>query len=205
LVAAHVGATTPADLTADRIAQWAESYDRANNTMRAHLNAVRLFLRWCEDTGHLASYRDAPLRRLVRSYPATYGKTQGYRPANRLTKDGYEALLAACQDGTDTGLRDELLIRLGVAGGMRVTELRELTIGAVRRAPNLAWTGKANKPRTAKAGPGLIAVIGQYLDRYAEHLASAHDALPLFCPVRHSRRAGELRWGQAITTNQAIR
>ena len=192
-------------MTVARIAEWARNYNRANNTMRAHLNAVRQFLRWCDDIGHITGHRDAPLRRLVKAYPPTYGKTEGFRPANRLTQSQYEALVAACDDGTATGLRDELLIRIGVTAGMRVSELRTLTVGAVHRAPDLAWIGKANKARTAKAGPGLLSVIRRYLDRYEAELGPLPDQLPLFCPTIHSRRPNELRWGQPMTTNQAIR
>jgi integrase len=174
--------------------------------MRAHLNAVRLFLRWCEETGRITNHRDAPLRRLVKAYPPVYGKAQGFRPANRLTQAQYETLTATCDDGTDAGLRDELLIRIGVSAGMRVTELRSLTVGGIRRAPQMHWIGKANKPRSAKAGPALVDLIDRYLARYEQEIGRAlTDDMPAFCPAVHSRRPGELRWGHALTTNQGIR
>ncbi len=78
---------------------------------------------------------------------------------------GTRSLAAACQDGTDTGLRDELFVRLGVSGwheGER--RALHLTVGSVRRTPDLCWIGKANRhPCTAVAGPQLVDLIGRYL------------------------------------------
>ena len=206
LIARCIGATAPADFTPAAVMTWARSYDRANNTMRGHITAVRMFLRWCHETGNLHQYRDKPFQRLLRSYPATYGKVEGHRPPRRLSEAEYRTLLVACQDGTDSGLRDELLIRLGVTGGMRVTELLNLAVGTIRRAPDLSWLGKANKPRTAQAGPELVAVIREYLTRYAAGSGDdPHDDAPVFCPAQHSRRAHLLRWGSGITTAAGLR
>ncbi len=201
------GATVATDLDAAAVARWIEAQPRANNSVRADITAIRTFLRWCQDTGRVAAYRDTPFRRLLASYPATYGKVQSARPATRLTKPEYERLIAACQDGTDTGLRDELMIRLGVSGGMRAAELLTGTVGLVRHAPQLAWTGKRRKPRTATAGPALVAVIADYLARYAAALdRPVRDDDPLFCAARHSRcYPHELRWGTGITTTAGIR
>jgi integrase len=203
----HTGAHDPSDLTVAAVAAWLERKPRANNTVRADVTAVRAFLAWCAETGQLAEHRDRPFRRLLASYPATYGKVQAANPAVRMTKDEYDRLIAVCQDGTDSGLRDELLVRLGVSGGMRTFELLSLTVGMVRRAPELAWTGKRNKARTATAGPALVAVIAEYLARYeaAKH-RPLEDSDPLFCPARHSRYyPDQLLWGRRITTTAGIR
>jgi integrase len=206
VIAASVGATTPADFTAAAVAQWAASYDGANNTVRAHLTGVRTFLRWCHEAGHLPTYRDRPLQRLLRSFPPIYGKAQAHRPANRLNESGYHALLSACADGTDTGLRDELFVRLGVSGGMRVDELLRLDVAALSHAPDLAWTGKANRPRTAKAGPELTDLIARYLDRYVAQLdRPLRPTDPIFCKARHAKHSDQLAWGQPITTTAALR
>lgn len=206
MIAAAVHASSPADLTAAALAEWAGSYRGANNTVRAHITAARIFLRWCHDTGYLAVYRDRPLQRLLRSFPPTYGKVEGFRPANRLSESQYQSLLAACQDGTDSGLRDELLVRLGVSGGMRCSELLGLTVGSLRRAPDLTWTGKANKARTAKAGAALTQLIGLYLDLYAAGLdRPLSDDDPIFCKAAHSRHADRLAWGEPITSQPGVR
>ena len=206
VIAAAIDATAPADFTAAAVAGWATTYEGANNTVRAHLTGVRTFLRWCQDTGHLTTYRDRPLQRLLRSYPPTYGKVESRRPANRLDEAQYQQLLAACNDATDAGMRDELLVRLGVSGGMRCAELINLTVGALRNAPNLTWRGKANKPRTARAGQALVALIRRYLDTYEQGLGRPlADTDPVFCRSVHSRNPGDLAWGHAMTTGAGIR
>ena len=206
VIARHSGATAPEHLTAAAVSAWADSTAGANNTIRSHLTAVRNFLRWCQDTGHISDYRDRPMARLLRSYPPTYGKIQAQRPANRLDRDQYQTLITACTDGTDAGMRDELLVRLGVSGGMRAAELLHLTVGALRRAPDLAWTGKANKLRTAKAGPALSDLITRYLAAYQSSIGrELADADPIFCRSQHPKRSHALSWGTAITTTPGLR
>lgn len=209
-VAAHARATSPADLTPAALGQWAASVQLANNTMRAKITAVRAFLAWCLATGQIDSYRDEPMKRLLRSYPPTYGKVQSKHPANRLDHDGYHRLLAACQDGTDAGLQDELTIRLAVSGGMRVSELRTLTIADLRHAPHLTWTGKARKQRTAICGTELLALIQRYLARYSAALSRPlQDTDPVISAGHagpgHDGSADHLNWGQANTSSVPIR
>ncbi|HLI72392.1 MAG TPA: hypothetical protein VKU86_00840 [Acidimicrobiales bacterium] len=93
------------------------------------------FLRWCVRIGQadpalveaLAS-RDNPLRRI----PRLYGKVQGRYPARWLTHDqAFGSLLAACADHGELGMRDELVLRLGLAG-MRAAEIIHLRIGDLR-------------------------------------------------------------------------
>ncbi|HZU71437.1 MAG TPA: tyrosine-type recombinase/integrase [Acidimicrobiales bacterium] len=205
-IARSLRATTPEDLSPAAIAGWAQSYQGANNTIRGHLTAIRGFLRWCHETGQLPDYRDRPYQRLLKSYPPTYGKVQAPHAANRLDETGYHALLGACTDGTEAGLRDELLVRLGVSGGMRVSELLHLTVGALRRAPSLGWPGKARKMRTATAGPALTDLIRRYLAAYATGLdRPLSDDDPIFCKSVHAKHPGVLRWGDGIGTNAGLR
>ncbi len=206
LVAAHARAMTPNDFTPAAVAAWAADYIGANNTVRGHVSAIRNFLRWCEETGNLTRYRDRPMQRILRSYPPTYGKVQSHRPANRLDAAGYTALIAACQDGSDAGLRDELMVRLGVSGGMRVNELRTLTVAGLLTAPDLRWTGKAKKQRTAKAGPELVALIDRYLIRYAEAIGGQEPrpSSPALCATLHPRNPSAVAWGQPVRQNDTL-
>ena len=205
-IARMLGASTPAELSAAAVARWAQGYAGANNTIRAHLTAVRGFLRWCNETGRLAEYRDRPFQRLLKAYPPTYGKAQAARPANRLDEERYQSLLRACSDGTEAGMRDELLVRLGVSAGMRVSELLHTDVGALRRAPTLTWTGKARKIRTAQAGPVLTELINRYLDIYTESVGRPLvDGDPIFCRSVHARHADVLNWGDPITTTAGLR
>lgn len=66
--------------------------------------------------------RDNPLRQI----PRLYGKVQAPRPARWLShREAFEQLIGACRDGTDLGLRAEVLIRLGLAD-MRSAEIIHL-------------------------------------------------------------------------------
>jgi integrase len=206
-IAVHAGATTPDELTAAAIAAWTHDYEltHANNSVRGHVTSARMFLRWCAEEGHIDRYRDAPVQRILRSYPPIYGKRQSVRPANRLDATGYAALIAACQDGTETGMRDELVVRLGVSGGMRAKELRSLTVASTATLPELHWTGKANKPRSAKAGPELVALVHRYLAAYDDALGCfpSPDA-PLICRG-HASSPGRVSFGHRCKENTTMR
>jgi integrase len=144
---------------------------------------------------HLAD-PDSPLR----TYHRTYGKVQAANPGRWLTHDeAYGQLLATCQDGTEIGLRDELVIRLGLIG-MRLNEIHSLTIRNLRQLPTITWTGKARKPRQATAGASLVACLTKYLALYHEHYVQLSPELPLVCrqvpgPPRQGKSA-RLAWGQ---------
>jgi hypothetical protein len=90
---------------------------------------VCTFLRWCARIGEADAAlvealmsRDNPLRRT----PRLYGKVQGQYPARWLNyEEAFGTLLAACQDRTTPGMRDELVLRLGLAG-LRAAEIIRL-------------------------------------------------------------------------------
>ena len=70
---------------------------------------------------------DSPLR----TFRRTFGKVQSKHPGRWLTHEqAYGQLVGSCQDGTIIGLRDEIILRLGLAG-MRLAEIGSLTIGDV--------------------------------------------------------------------------
>ncbi len=141
----------------------------ANNTVYQRATTVRTFFRWCEREGLMAanpaaylSGRESPLR----SYKRTYGKVQALNPGRWLThQEAFGTLVAICQDGTSVGLRDEVVLRLGLLG-MRAAEMRSLNLSHVDHLPALRWTGKGHKPRSATAGAALVAAVQRYLELY---------------------------------------
>ena len=197
----HSGRAHPAELTEDDLLIWATHGNPANNTVYQRVCRARTFLRWCERYGYVAvnvadhlADPDSPLR----TYHRTYGKVQARNPGRWLTHDeAYGQLLATCQDGTAIGLRDELIIRLGLMG-MRLFEIRSLTIGDLRQLPTITWTGKGRKPRQATAGARLVAALTTYLDLYRQHVTELTPDLPLIChQVRGAQRQGapaRLNW-----------
>src|SRR5205823_13265415 len=103
--------------------------------------------------------RDNPLRRI----PRLYGKVQGKNPARWLTKDeAFGTLLAACPRN-EVGMRDELLLRLGL-GGMRAQEIIRLKAADLRldhTPPHIAWIGKASRSRRIVVGNALAGLFNR--------------------------------------------
>jgi integrase len=158
------------------------------------------FLRWCLREGVIAGNPAEHLRDAdspLRTFRRTFGKVQSKHPGRWLTHDeAYGQLVASCQDGTIIGLRDEIILRLGLAG-MRLAEIGSLTVGDVARLPTITWTGKGRKPRQMTAGERLVDAIRRYLVHYPK--PQGDD--PLICrQVMGAARQGGLRrlcWGHA--------
>jgi integrase len=192
---AHTGASHPRALTDAAVNHWVAK-GRANNTRRNRLARICTFLRWCVRQGEAdpalveeLQSRDDPLR----ATPPLYGKLQGKYPARWLTyAEAYANLLGVC-DGSDVGQRDEVVLRLGLAG-MRVSEIIHLLIGDIQlgQVPMIQWIGKKNRLRKVTVGPSLLALLDNYLDRYVDGLGR-----PLRCRatgVNSDLSATSIRW-----------
>ena len=163
------------DLTESAVLRWCGEA-RANNTVRSRLSQVNTFLRWCLRSGHLPdaaltdalTSRDNPLRQI----PRLYGKVQGKNPPRFLTRAEADRLIAACQDGTEPGLRDEIVVRLGLAG-LRAAEIIHLRWGNVN-GPNLSFVGKKRQARRVTAGPMLLKALDELRSRI--EAATGHPA-----------------------------
>jgi integrase len=187
------GCGHPSELSDADLIAFCTAGDPANNTVYQRCAKTATFLRWCELTGvithnpaeHLRD-TDSPLR----TYRRTYGKVQAKNRGRWLTHDeAYGRLVGQCQDGTVIGLRDEIVIRLGLLG-LRLSEIGSLTVHDVDDLPGITWTGKGHKPRKATAGAALCAVLGRYLRGYSD----PQPCSPLICrQVRGATRHGGLR------------
>ena len=197
----------PRQLTESDVLAWASGNGRklANNSIRSRLSTACVFIRWCVRTGEgdpalMAALmdRDNPLLRI----PRLYGKVQGKYPARWLThEEAFGRLVPACDDGTEIGLRDQLVLRLGLAG-MRAAEITALTIGNLRLAdnpPEIAWIGKGNRPRRMVPGRQSVAVLGEYLDRYERNIGRALVATdPVVCRQKPGSGGAFVSWGNPI-------
>ena len=169
-------------------------------------------MRWCVRSGEAEpalvetlSSRDNPLRRT----PRLYGKVQGTYPARWLTHDeAFGRLLDTCRDGTDPGRRDELVLRLGLAG-VRAAEIIHLKVGDVHldhMPPTLNWIGKASRARKTVPGTQLITLLTDYFARYEAAIGRplrADD--PLVCREKPGAGQGQLSWGQRISQTCSVR
>lgn len=195
---ADTGVATVGELTPTAVLRWcvgAESPARlANNTIRGRGQVAAELMRWCSANGVAApaaevlTARSSPLRQ----YRPTYGKAQSPHPPRWLTQEeAYERLLDGVDPQTPLGLRDELVLRLGL-NGLRAQEIAALIVGDVRDLgtdhPSLHWIGKGYKPLHIVIGPGTASVLSRYLDRY--HRSLGHDVPPdarLICKSRNGR------------------
>ena len=186
-----------------------------NNTVRNRLSRACTFLRWCVRQGYADPAlvealmgRDNPLRQI----PRLYGKVQSIRPARWLSHtEAFEQLIGACRDGTDLGLRDEVLIRLGLAG-MRSAEVIHLRMGDLHLhdlEPYVAWIGKKRRARRLVPGPSLIAVLDLLRDRREELLGRrlADEETVLCCGVAGAGSGGlrpDRPIGQTVSVQQIV-
>ena len=190
----QTGRQHPAELTEADLLAFCTTGNPANNTVYQRSTKVVTFLRWCERTGVIDANPAAHLRdpdSPLRTYRRTYGKVQARNPGRWLThEEAYGRLIGACEDSSLIGLRDEVVIRLGLMG-MRLSEIGELTIDNLRHLPTVHWTGKGRKPRQATAGTALVEAIGRYLDAYPD----PQPADPLICRqvLGASRQGGRRR------------
>lgn len=169
---------------------WCAHGEPANNTVYQRVSQASTFLRWCQREGHIDRNPAEHLRdpdSPLRTFRRTFGKVQAKNPGRWLTHEqAYGQLVAVCQDGTIVGLRDEIILRLGLSG-MRLAEIGSLVIRDVERRPLITWTGKGHKPRKATAGERLVDAIDRYLAEYDD----PEPTDPLIC----RQVAGAARWG----------
>jgi integrase len=210
---AATGRTHPSQLTETDVLAWCGTAGLSNNTVRNRLSGVCTFLRWAARTGHadpglagaLAS-RDNPLKY---STPRLYGKVEAAHPARWLTHDqAYNRLLGTCDTTTEVGLRDAVILRLGLSG-MRVTEIANLSVRSLlldNDPPEVFWTGKGNRARRFVPGPALIELLNRYLGIYQQHLGrplEPNDSL--LCRRVSGPTNGGLDWGRPLTNTNKIR
>ena len=111
--------------------------------------------------------------------------------------------MGACHDSTELGLRDEVVIRLGLTG-LRVTEIARLRLDNLRHAPSLTWTGKGHTPRQATLGTALMDALDRYLAVYPD---PAQDDPLLCCQVLGAARRGGPRridWHHTISSRSVF-
>jgi integrase len=204
------GVDHPGLLTESVVLAWC-GQGRANNTVRNTLSRACTFLRWCVRQGEADAAlvealmsRDNPLRQI----PRLYGKVHGVRPARWLSRDeAFEGLIGACRDGTDLGLRDEALIRLGLAG-MRAAEIIHLCIGDLRlhdAEPRIEWIGKKRRSRVIVPGPSLVTTLDSLIDRRQQLLCRPLDANePVICCGKSGAGSGQLVADRAIAQTVSV-
>jgi site-specific recombinase XerD len=126
-------------------------------------------------------------------------------PARWLTyEQAFGSLLGVCQaEGQgDLGLRDEVVMRLGL-GGMRVDEIMHLRVGNLHltdEPKQIRWIGKKGRPRDMVVEARFLDLLRRYLDRYASALGRPlNDDDPLVCRQKPGSGKGRVSWGNPLS------
>ncbi|MCQ3807359.1 MAG: site-specific integrase [Acidimicrobiaceae bacterium] len=114
-------------------------------------------------------------------------------PAGRaLTSDETQRLLAACDDGTPSGPRDDAAFALMLGCGLRCGELIAVNMADVDiGGETIRVLGKGNKERSAYLYGGPLRAVTRWV------VVRGDVDGPLLCPVLHS---GRLVAGRGIST-----
>ncbi len=176
---------TPAQLHRHLAWQVGEKKASARSTARL-VSALRRFYRFAVAEG---LRRDDPTAdvespKLPRSLPKS------------LTEAEVEALLAAPETATDTGLRDKAMLETLYASGLRVSELvglkvqqASLDMGVVR------VLGKGAKERLTPLGEEAVDWIGRYLREARPMILGARKSDALFVTARGGPMTRQAFWG----------
>lgn len=135
------------DLDAPMIRDFLEHLERdSGNTARTRnlrLTAVRSFMKYVE-------YEVPSALEQIRRILAISNKRIEERLINHLTKEEMKIILDAPDPRTRTGLRDQAMLYLGFAAGLRVSELVGLSLEDIELDgpyPSLLVTGKGRRQR----------------------------------------------------------
>lgn len=135
------------DLDAPMIRDFLEHLERGcGNTVRTRnlrLTAIRSFMRYLE-------YEVPSALEQVRRVRAISNKRTEERLINHLTREEMRSVLDAPDPGTRNGIRDQAMLYLGFAAGLRVSELVGLRLGDLELDgpyPSILIHGKARRQR----------------------------------------------------------
>ena len=160
------------ELTRHAVAAWLAELAETNepSTVGTRLRGMRRFCRWLVTEGELEK---APTDGIEIPSPPD-------KPVPILTDDEIAALLKACAVGRGRpgmfdrtvflGRRDEVLLRLLLDTGVRVSELCGLELTDVDLDRELAYvTGKGSRPRVVPFGAKTAQAVDRYLRVRALH------------------------------------
>ncbi len=140
-------------------------------TAQRNLVAVRGFLKFLQSEG------------AIEKNPAELVDLQKtkVRLPKTLSESEVESLLAAPDTATHFGLRDRAMLEVLYASGLRVSELVNLPLGALRLDIGLLRVlGKRRKERLVPLGDEAIHWLLLYLDRARPALLKQHDSDAVF-------------------------
>lgn len=154
----------------------------ARTTLARRTSAVKTFTAWATRRGLIASDPAARLQvpKSRRRLPAVLRQDQAL--------DAMAAAKSGAQQGDPLALRDQLIVELLYASGIRVSELCGLDIDDVDTSRRLLRVlGKGNKQRTVPFGAPAQAALGAWLSDGRPALATAASGPALLLGARGRR------------------
>jgi integrase/recombinase XerC len=154
----------------------------ARTTLARRTSAVKTFTAWALHRGLLTSDPAAKLQtpKARRSLPSVLRQDQAL--------DAMAAAKSGAQQGDPLAIRDQLIVELLYATGIRVSELCGLDIEDVDRQRRLLRVlGKGNKERTVPFGEPAQAALGTWLADGRPELVTADSGPALLLGARGRR------------------
>ncbi|MCV7300356.1 tyrosine recombinase XerC [Mycobacterium barrassiae] len=154
----------------------------ARTTLARRTSAVKTFTAWATRRGLIASDPAARLQvpKSRRTLPAVLRQDQAL--------DAMAAAKSGAQQGDPLALRDQLIVELLYASGIRVSELCGLDIDDVDTSRRLLRVlGKGNKQRTVPFGAPAAAALDAWLSEGRPALATADSGPALLLGARGRR------------------
>jgi integrase/recombinase XerD len=165
--------------------------DLSSRTIARHLSAVRNLFRFLLSEGLIAS---DPTEHLTS--PKQWSTIPKF-----LNRDQVDKLVAAPDAAKSSGIRDQAMLELLYATGIRVSELIHLRTSNVDLAQGLIRvTGKGNKQRIVPVHPEAIRSIQHYLESSRALLLKGKLSPYLFVTARGGPMTRQAFWA-SIKTN----
>ena len=165
--------------------------DLSSRTIARHLSAVRNLFRFLLSEGLIAS---DPTEHLTS--PKQWSTIPKF-----LNRDQVDKLVAAPDSAKASGVRDQAMLELLYATGIRVSELIHLRTSNVDLAQGLIRvTGKGNKQRIVPVHPEAIRSIQHYIEGFRAALLKSKSSPYLFVTARGGPMTRQAFWA-SIKTN----
>jgi len=175
-LAEEQGAKTPKDIDTPLVSVYLVELGKQGLGARSaarHLSAVRGFCRFLVREKAISTDPCVLIDR-----PRTRRKLPIW-----LDEQEVDRLLDAPDESTPRGIRDQAMLRLMYAAGLRVSELVGLRLGAVDfRAGIVKVTGKGGKSRLVPVGEVALDAIQTYLEMGRAHHATEKDTVLFVSP-----------------------
>jgi integrase/recombinase XerD len=115
--------------------------------------------------------------------------------AKALSRDDVLRLISSPAPEGPRGLRDRAMLELMYAGGLRVSELLDLSVGQLSLEEGfLRVRGKGSKDRLVPVGDAAVHYLGRYLKEGRGLLVKGKDSGTVFLNSRGSRMSRQFFW-----------